>query len=271
MKKGLLVAAVLLSLSTLLGLLASGLDLLPRPASREPSTNTEQQARIDVARADEKPESKKTQPDPKADEPLPLPVREPKPKDPLWTPAKALDWKFDRDDQGRLVSSIDPARRQTKIRYEQSEKQLLVTKESADGSRVIRKFDELGRLRVLDDSLGTVRYDYDDFGRLTSVQRKGALPIEYEYDTQDRVVAARIGKDWRVGYRYDFLGRIESITTPVGQIAYAHRPAEGLIMRTLPGGISTVWRYHPSGRLESIEHAGKDRNLLARFVYLQCQ
>src|SRR5262249_24886640 len=50
-------------------------------------------------------------------------------------------------------------------------------------------------------------------------------------------------------------------------IEYTYQTGRGNIVRTLPNGVRSIWRYHPSGRLDSITHVGRDKNLLAQFTY----
>jgi RHS repeat-associated protein len=180
----------------------------------------------------------------------------------------SLAWQFAYDPSGRKVRTVDPAGRVTHIRYVAKDGQGLSqrVKELPDGSQVTTDFERHGRAVRVSGAGGSIRYDYDGFGRVTAVRRDRAPTLAYEYDTLDRVTSVRLGQDVTVGYTYDFLGRIAQIDTPAGRISYAYHTGSGQVVRTLPSGLRTAWQYHPSGRLEWLEHAAGDK-LLARFRY----
>nr|NIT58555.1 RHS repeat protein [Fodinibius sp.]NIX01795.1 hypothetical protein [Phycisphaerae bacterium]NIY27138.1 hypothetical protein [Fodinibius sp.] len=152
-----------------------------------------------------------------------------------------LSWQFEYDDTGRIIKSVDPAGRQTKIHHEfDNNKQIReVMKELPDSSKVTYKFDDFGRRISMTDTYGTVRYKYDGFSRLTEVRRDGQQGISYTYDTMDRLKSVSLGKGLTMSYSYDFLGRLVKINTPAGGISYEYLTGQGMVIRTLPNGIRT--------------------------------
>jgi RHS repeat-associated protein len=184
-------------------------------------------------------------------------------------PSEGLSWRFDRDETGRISRVVDPAGRQTRFRREFNSQGGIrrLVKEAPGGSRIVLEYDDSGRRLRRQDSTGTVRYGYDDEGRLATVARPGGPTIAYTYDAEDRLQSVSLGNGLRIGYAYDFLGRLARIDTPAGGIDYEYVTGSGSNVRRLPNGIRTTWRYHPSGRLESIIHAGADNLILARFTY----
>ena len=74
------------------------------------------------------------------------------------------------------------------------------------------------------------------------------------------------GNRFKVRYTYDFLGRLKTMDTPAGTVAYDYHPAAAARVRTLPNGIQTTWRYYPNGSLRSITHA-QNKRVLAQFTY----
>jgi RHS repeat-associated protein len=190
------------------------------------------------------------------------------PEAPLDVPLAELSWQFEQDDDGRLTALIDPAGKATRLRYERDDHQRVqkAIKELADGTQVQFEFDPLGRRVGMRDALGTVKYDYDGFGRPKAVRRAGAPAVEYAYDTDGRVTALTVGEQ-TVRYVRDFLGRLERMETPAGPVNYAYFPAQGRTVRTLPNGVATLWQYGPDGRLQFIEHGGPDKLVLVRFEY----
>lgn len=178
-------------------------------------------------------------------------------------------WQYDYDARGRIASITDPANKKTKIRYTQNKKGGIsgMTQEVPSGSRVKFKFDKYGRRTEMVDSAGTVGYIYDKFGHLTKVHRKGAPAIIYGYDTIGRIKSISIGAWFTLRYAYDFRGRPEKITTPVGNIRFTYNSKTGAVVRRLPSGISTRWVHRPDGRLESITHTSSGGRSLAQYQY----
>lgn len=180
-----------------------------------------------------------------------------------------LTWRLAYDDAGRITKAVDPAGRQTKIHYEfDNNKQVqLIVKELSDSSKITYKFDKFGRRASMTDTHGTVRYKYDGFSRLVEVRRDGQPGISYSYDTMDRLSSISLDDGLTLRYSYDFLGRLAMINTPVGNVSYDYQSGQGMLIRTLPNGIRTIWEYGPDGSLQSISHAAKDNRLLAQFTY----
>lgn len=188
---------------------------------------------------------------------------------PLVTSNSALDWQFEYDDADRITASIDPAGRKTRLHYTVDQEQRLrkVERLTEDEARVIREFDEFGRLTKITDGAGIVSYEYDGESRLSAVQRRGAPAITYTYDTLDRITSLRIGDFYRVGYRSDFLGRLESMNTPAGEIRYKHLTGQGQVLRTLPNGVKTIWQFAVNAQLKRITHADGKNVVLTQYTY----
>jgi len=186
-----------------------------------------------------------------------------------------LRWQVGYDAQGRTAALTDPAGRVTRLTYEQDGQQrvrrLVMT--GPDGTVVTRDLDERGRLVEMRDGAGSLAYGYDDLGRLNRVEREGAPALHYTHDTADRIKTLRVGDAFHIGYTYDFRGRLESIDTPAGPIRYAYLAAEGQVVRDLPNGLTTVWRYAPDGTLETLSHLlrtdpqGRRGTVLCEYTY----
>ncbi|MCX6904730.1 MAG: hypothetical protein NTW03_14865, partial [Verrucomicrobia bacterium] len=181
----------------------------------------------------------------------------------------ALNWQFGYDDEGRITKLVDPGGKATQLQYSFDEQKRLrkLTREHADGAKVVHEFDDRGRRVKTTDSLGVVRYDYDDFNRLTGVRREGQPAITYGYDTVDRVTSIGVGEQFTTRYEYDFLGRLAAIDSPAGKVTYEYRAGQGKVIRTLPNGIWTVWEYGPDGSLKSLTHVAKDNKVILKFEY----
>ena len=181
----------------------------------------------------------------------------------------AMSWQFEYDQDGRITKLIDLGGKTTQLQYAFDEQKRLrtLTRELADGSKVVWDFDERGRRVQMTDSLGIVRYAYDEFNHLTAVRREGQPAITYGYDAFDRVTSIGVGEEFRTRYEYDFLGRLAAIDSPVGKVTYEYQTGQGKVIRTLPNGIWTVWEYDPDGSLKSLTHATKENTRILKFEY----
>ena len=188
------------------------------------------------------------------------------------TSPDGLEWQFDYDDAGRPKGVSGPGGKTATFAYEFHEtpagspprvKRVTRTTKS---SSVVEEFDRVGRRVSMRAAGGLVKYGYDDFGRLASVERDGLPTLAYEYDTQGRVKRYQIGRRTIVEYSYDFLGRVSAMKTPAGEISYEYQTGQGKVIRKLPNGIRTTWQYEPSSRLTAIAHVGS-LDLIAKYEY----
>jgi RHS repeat-associated protein len=179
-----------------------------------------------------------------------------------------LEWRFERDADGRIIRVVDPAGRPTRLHYELEKKQVRrLTREGPDGTKVVLEFDRFGRRTSMSDAAGKVHYEYDASHRLRTVRRGKGPALEYDYDTVGRISSLKLGKDFSVAYGYDFLGRLAKITTPAGDISYEYQTGSNRIVRRYPSGMWSAWQYHASGKLESITHVDGDNKVRVKLTY----
>lgn len=169
---------------------------------------------------------------------------------------QSLVWQVEYDSLGRIAKSIDPAGRPTNFKYSPLTKGQAqsITANPPEGRDITWQFDQDGLLASMMDGEGKVNYRYDKRKRLTAIERMGTPAISYGYDDAGRISELRVGDFYHIARTYDFLGRLSSINTPVGTIRYEYRPAEGLVIRSLPNGIKTFYRREGSGELKEITH-----------------
>jgi len=180
---------------------------------------------------------------------------------------ESLQWRYEYDDAGRVVKVLDPANRETRLAYQldSNQKMQQLKQHRANGNIVTLNFDKEGRRVRMTDALGTVKFSWKG-NNLASVCRDGQQSLAYEWDSLNRITAMCV--DGRtIRFIRDFLGRLERIQTPNGDISYEHLPSQGIVQRTLPNGIVTRWSHGPNGRLTEIAHVNKARQILARFTY----
>jgi len=188
---------------------------------------------------------------------------------------KAMSWRFEYDDNNRITKITNPGNHYKEFQYEFDKEQRLekVVRNSPDGSRVILKFNKQGLLNHMADDEGEIQYRYDEWRRLSSVQREESPIISYEYDTQDRITSLQVGHYYRVDYKNDFLGRLKSMDTPAGTVKYEYQTGQNEVIRTLPNGVKTFWKRQVNGQLESITHGyfkhpeDTSYTVLAKYTY----
>lgn len=187
----------------------------------------------------------------------------------------SLSWKTKHDERGRVVQTISPDGKATAFSYATIEdgRERVITKRPPAGPKVAWRYDDQGRLIAMTDGEGQVAYRYDDHGRLAAVEREGVPAVEYTYDLMGRLRELRVGDLYRVAWAYDFLGRVSTYETPAGTIHYEYLRGQNTVVRSLPNGVKTFWRYQPNGRLEQIIHGrlespdARQYSLLARYTY----
>ena len=168
-----------------------------------------------------------------------------------------LKWQYAYDDAGHITRVVDPAGRVTKFSYELYQKKRFLQKpirQHSGGTKVAYEFDRFGRRVKMTDSAGTVHYGYDNQGHLNRVERKGASAVTYTHDRLDRITSIQVSDFYRIEYGYDFLGRLETMTTPAGVITYEYLADQGQVVRSLPNGVKTFWKRQPNGELQEITH-----------------
>lgn len=188
---------------------------------------------------------------------------------------ESIAWRQTFDEDGRVATTIDPSGRETRYQYETSPNgdvaKLLVI--PPEGPKVSYSFDDGQRLIEMTDGEGSVDYGYDEDGNLSSVQREGRPAIKYTYDLANRLASMDVGDFYHMAWNYDYLGRLESMDTPAGTVSYEYQTGRNEVIRTLPNGVKTFWKWKPNGQLESITHGyfenpdSRSYRVLARYTY----
>ena len=97
-----------------------------------------------------------------------------------------LEWEFMRDGSGRLTCVSLPGGKETLLSYEHfpgdGDHVKKVTRRFS-GGEVVCEYDRRGRRTAVTDQTGTIHYEWDPFGQITSVRRSIGPGIEYRYDS----------------------------------------------------------------------------------------
>ncbi|MBU0677673.1 MAG: hypothetical protein KJ626_06120 [Verrucomicrobia bacterium] len=179
------------------------------------------------------------------------------------------------DAAGRLIRVINPLGHAVSNRYDQSGN--LVSVRDPAGNEFSNQFDALNRLVKMIDPLGysvsneynavgwlvatvdqtgkRTEFEYDAVGRVT-LERRGALEFEFEYDASGNRTAFVNAKSARMGFGYDRMNRRVAETNALGQVTQlSYDPVGNLRQRVNANGETTYFYYNALNLLTSRQSA----------------
>lgn len=172
------------------------------------------------------------------------------------------------DDNGRPIELIDPSGRICKLKYtEGMAGETIITKRYNKNDAIVYKYNNQGLISSMKDAYGNVKYQYNELGLLSQVQRNGEPEIKYEYDTGNRITSQTVGDFYKIGYAYDFKGRLSTMSTPYGNISYKYQMGQGQIIRELPNEVKTIWEFGVNGQLLETTHIDPNNYILLKLIY----
>jgi RHS repeat-associated protein len=128
------------------------------------------------------------------------------------------------DEAGNVTSSTDARGKLTRYRYDALDR--LTNIDYASGTPSVFEYDggaaatptAYGRLSKLSDESGTTSYEYDGMGRTVAKVQSASLQtgalvltVRYSYNNQGRVDSLTYPSGSRISYTYDMAGRVNSI------------------------------------------------------------
>jgi RHS repeat-associated protein len=181
-----------------------------------------------------------------------------------------LNWQWQYGPAGRLAEIKAPGNITTRFSYSEldsSGKLGLISTIETGSEKWSFKWDQRGRLLRADGPEDRITFVHNAAGLPIEI-RSGDIPtLQYDYDLQGRLTETRIGDVADIGYRYDYLGRQAAIVTPIGDITYDYHRSENMVLRRLPNGIQSVWKYDDEGKLVSLTHVDTENYILAKYAY----
>jgi len=187
--------------------------------------------------------------------------------------SKSLRRERTHDEAGRLLTLLYPARWRTGFYYnaDGAGRVLAACCALPDGARRRRQFDARGRqtavMRASSAAAVGVRYGWGGWSRLRAADHGDGQAVKFARDARGRVVQRSLEIGFSVRFACDFLGRLESIETPTGSIAYEYQAGANRAVRRLPDGVWSAWDFLPDGRLQSIAHADAVNRIFLKLDY----
>ncbi len=131
-------------------------------------------------------------------------------------------------------------------------------------------YDNLGRLAVMSDGLGTTTWSYDNLGRVLGEDGPwGGDTVTYTYDEQGRRKTSGISGSNTSTYNYDSLGRLSYLSAAAGTWNWSYVGGSGLpSLMVAPNGVRTSYGYDTLERLRSVQNLKNDATtVLSKYGY----
>ncbi|WP_418791467.1 RHS repeat domain-containing protein [Phosphitispora sp. TUW77] len=168
--------------------------------------------------------------------------------------------QYKYDNNGNLVKLIDRNKVETAYTYDGLNR-LIQKQNSKDGKKtaVNITIDKLGQTRKMTDASGTTVFEYDDLGRLTSINYGNGIRQDYAYDRAGRVSALKVLQgsltQINLNYEYDNVGRLTAVNDNGKRFRYKYNDI-GQLTEELNGvtGIKSTYQYYPSGNVRNLRH-----------------
>ncbi|MBI3801024.1 MAG: hypothetical protein HY268_29130 [Deltaproteobacteria bacterium] len=91
--------------------------------------------------------------------------------------------------------------------------------------------------------------------------------IAYEWDLWGRLRSLTLSDGYQIRYRYDPRGRLVSVEdNQTGQTSYTYQDV--VVIRRLPNGVTSTFRFTPDGLLHSLEHRQATGALIVAYTYM---
>lgn len=158
--------------------------------------------------------------------------------------------KYQYDLLGRLISEQDEAGGNHSYTY--NNVGLLGSDTDKNGRHSQYSYDAAGNLSQFTDEAGSVSYDYDANGNITSVKGSNGEVLVRNYDPLNRVESFTNGDGQTISYSYDAAGQLTGLTYPDGKkVAYTYHANGRLSTVTDWAGRQTSYTYDANSRLLS--------------------
>ena len=170
------------------------------------------------------------------------------------TDALGHTWAFTHDAAGNALSSAYPTGETVSRTYTTDD--LVAQSAYSTGESYAFSYTPTHRLAGVTGTGGTLGFTYNPVGWLlsaTDTANGQSFATAYDYDEAGRVTSLDSAAAPALTYAYDLAGRISSLTLPgAGTATFTHDAAGARTGMSLPNGALTSYGYDPAGRIESI-------------------
>jgi len=163
---------------------------------------------------------------------------------------------------GRLETRTTPNGATFKYKFDKAGR---LTSVQYPGDTVRFGYDAAGNLLTAEDNKGPLRFEWNEFGRMSKVAYPSGQTISYEYDPWGRISLRRVSDSHDLHYDYDILGRLVRVDDGRGSTEYEY--GEGEVRRKLPNGVRSTYRYSAGGALIEIRHERDNGQIISTFAY----
>jgi RHS repeat-associated protein len=174
---------------------------------------------------------------------------------------------FSYDAGGRFVSRTDA--RGVSAAFTWDDNGNLLTIAYSDGTPgVTNTYDAFDRIVSVRTGVGTNSYAWDAASQLLSIHGPFGESLNYTHDSIGRRAGLSVQGAPPIGYLYDTLNRLLSVTNSAGSYTYGYTGASPMLQSlSRPNGSQTVYQYDPLKRLSSISNRRAGGQIISQFQY----
>jgi RHS repeat-associated protein len=176
-----------------------------------------------------------------------------------------LAWEYNYDPADQLMERIDPAGRVTRFAHDLRGR--VTEKRCPDGTTIKFSYDGAGRLTEADTQDSKLIFKYNELGRVVEESQNGEI-VRHEYDAVGRRVMRHSPSGQTVEFIYDADSRLSRVETLRGSIGFEYDLADRETRRRLPGGMEENFHYDQCGRvIDQSLHKSASKLFHRRYKY----
>ena len=163
------------------------------------------------------------------------------------------------------------------IDYQYDEDGIEISRTSSIDGQVFTSYDPDGRLLSIEDTAGTTEYVYDEVTEeFEGINYGSGANLRYEYDDFGRITQVSVQADvlsevYSTSYEYDALGNLTKVIDPNdGETVMVYDGVGRLTSRSLPNGVTSSYSYQENTDwVEKITHTASDGTVLISTEYVR--
>ena len=183
--------------------------------------------------------------------------------------------EYTYDDEGNVTRVTLPSG--VTIDYQYDSDGIEISRTSSIDGQVFTSYDPDGRLLSIEDTAGTTEYVYDDStGEFEGINYGSGANLRYEYDDFGRITQVSVQADvlsevYSTSYEYDAVGNLTKVIDPNdGETVMVYDGVGRLTSRSLPNGVTSSYSYQSNTDwVEKITHTASDGTVLVSTEYVR--